>query len=82
MSSYAKVLKDILCIKRMLEEHEAVALTEKCSAVIQNKLPAKLMDPGSFSVPCLIGNVSIDHVFCDLGSTMNLMPLSLYKKLE
>ena len=36
MPSYAKFLKEILSNKRKLEEHETMALTEKCSAAIQN----------------------------------------------
>jgi len=68
--------------KRKLEEHEILALTEECSAVIQNKLPAKLKDPNSFSIPCLIGNMSVDRALCDLGSSATLMPLSVYKKLD
>ncbi|XP_017970393.1 PREDICTED: uncharacterized protein LOC108660652 [Theobroma cacao] len=49
MPSYLKFLKNILTKKRKLEEFEIVALTEECSAIIQNKLPPKLKDPGSFS---------------------------------
>jgi len=67
MPSYAKFLKEILSNKRKLEEHETVALTEEYSATIQNKLPAKVKDPGSFSIPCLIRNVSINRALCDLG---------------
>ena len=48
MPSYAKFFKEILSNKIKLEEHETVALTEECSAAIQNKLLAKLKDPGSF----------------------------------
>ena len=59
-----------------------MALTEECSAVIQNKLPAKVKDPGSFAIPCLIVNESIDRALCDLGSSVSLMPFSLYKKLD
>ena len=77
MPFYAKFLKQILSNKRNLEEHEIVALTEECSAAIQNKLPTKLKDPRSFSIPCLIGNVSINRALCDLGSSVSLMPLSL-----
>jgi len=66
MPSYAKFFKEILSNKRKLEEHEMVALTEECSAAIQNKLPAKLKDPDSFSNPCLIGNKPIDRALCDL----------------
>jgi len=79
--SYAKFLKEILSNKIKLEEHETIALIEECSAAIQNKLPAKLKDPDSFSIPCLIGNVSIDRALCDLGSSLSLMAFSLYKKL-
>lgn len=48
MPSYAKFLKDILSKKRRLEEYETVSLTEESSAIIQNKFPWKLKDPGSF----------------------------------
>ena len=82
LPSYAKFLKKILSNKRNLEAHETVALIEECSAAIQNKLPAKLKDLRSFSIPCLIENVSINCVLCDLGSSVRSMPLSLCKKLE
>ncbi|XP_020272432.1 uncharacterized protein LOC109847612 [Asparagus officinalis] len=81
MPSYAKFLKEILSNKRKLEEYETVALTEECSAIIQNKLPPNLKDPGSFSIPCVIGNVSINRALCDLGASVSLMPMSIYKKL-
>jgi len=82
MPSYAKFLKEILSNKRKLEAHETVALTEECSVTIEKKLSAKLMDPGSFSIPCVIGNESIHRVVCDLGSSASLMPFSLYRKLD
>ncbi|GKV24796.1 hypothetical protein SLEP1_g34363 [Rubroshorea leprosula] len=46
MPSYAKFLKEIVSNKRKLEEYETVKLTEECSAILQNKLPPKLKDPG------------------------------------
>ncbi|KAJ9175446.1 hypothetical protein P3X46_013998 [Hevea brasiliensis] len=82
MPSYAKFLKEILLKKRKLEDYGTVALTEECSAILQNKLPPKLKDPGSFSIPCLIGNKKIDKALCDLGASASLMPLSICKKLE
>jgi len=75
-------LKEILSNKRKLEEHETVALTDECSAAIQNKLLAKLKDPSSFSIPCLVGNVPVDRTLCDLGSSVSLMPISLCEKLK
>jgi hypothetical protein len=74
-------MKDILSRKRRLEEFETVALTEECSAVLQQKLPPKLKDPGSFTIPCTIGKLSFDKCLCDLGASINLMPLSVFKQL-
>ncbi|XP_022861544.1 uncharacterized protein LOC111381926 [Olea europaea var. sylvestris] len=54
MPSYAKFMKDILSNKRKLEDNETVMLTEECSASLQHKLPPKLKDPGSFTIPCNI----------------------------
>ncbi|KAJ9152411.1 hypothetical protein P3X46_025979 [Hevea brasiliensis] len=82
MPSYDKFLKEILSKKRKLEDYGTVALTEECSAILQNKLPPKLKDPRSFSIPCLIGNKKIDKALCDLGVSISLMPLSICKKLE
>ncbi|XP_062087012.1 uncharacterized protein LOC133793735 [Humulus lupulus] len=55
MPSYVKFMKEILSKKRKMEEYEMVALTEECSAILQRKLPQKLRDPGSFTIPCIIG---------------------------
>ena len=49
--------------------------------MVLNQLPAKLKDPSSFFIPCMIGNVSIDRALCDLGSGVSLMPYSIFKKL-
>jgi len=55
MPSYAKFLKEILSNKQKLQEHAMVSLMEECSAILQNKLPPKLEDRGSFSTPCALG---------------------------
>ncbi|XP_062086161.1 uncharacterized protein LOC133792268 [Humulus lupulus] len=51
MPSYVKFMKDILSNKRKMGDYETVALTEECSAILQRKLPQKLGDPGSFTIP-------------------------------
>ncbi|KAI3670941.1 hypothetical protein L1987_87586 [Smallanthus sonchifolius] len=61
MPKYARFLKDILTNKRKLEELSQVTLNEECSAVIQNKLPEKRRDPRSFTIPCLIGSLSVSN---------------------
>ena len=74
MPSYAKFMRGILSRKLKLEELETVALTEECSAVLQQKLPPKLKNQGSFTIPCTIGNLSFDMCLCDLRASINLMP--------
>ncbi|XP_070021885.1 uncharacterized protein [Nicotiana sylvestris] len=78
---YAKYIKDIVANKKRLTEFETVALTNECTSRVQNKLSQKLKDPGSFTIPVRIGNVDVGHVLCDLGASINLMSLSLYKQL-
>ncbi|XP_062087035.1 uncharacterized protein LOC133793767 [Humulus lupulus] len=81
MPSYVKFMKDILSKKRKMEDYETVALTEECSAILQRKLPQKLRDPGSFTIPYTIGNFECKHALCDLRANINLMPLSVFKRL-
>ncbi|XP_020425758.1 uncharacterized protein LOC109950616 [Prunus persica] len=81
MPSYAKFMKDILSKKRKFGEHEKIQLTEECSAILQRKLPPKQKDRGSFKIPCTIGNNFFERALCDLGSSINLLPLSVAKKI-
>ena len=74
-------MKDILSRKRRLLEFETVNLVEECSAILQRKLPQKLKDPGSFTIPCKIGNLIFERALCDLGASINLMPLSIFRRL-
>ncbi|XP_050896521.1 uncharacterized protein LOC127103296 [Lathyrus oleraceus] len=82
MPSYAKFLKEILSSKKKLEDDETIMLTAECSAIIQNNMPPKLKDLGSFSIPCIIGKFIIDKAICYLGASVSLMPLSTCKKLN
>ena len=74
-------MKEILSRKRRLSEFETVNLTKECSVILQMKLPHKLKDPGSFIIPCKIGNSIFERALCDLGASINLMPLSIFRQL-
>ncbi|XP_076950391.1 uncharacterized protein LOC143623342 [Bidens hawaiensis] len=82
MPMYAKFLKDLLKRKDMLGEMPSIPLMEDCSAVVLNRVPEKLSDPGVFTIPCLFGSDSMSHALADFGASINLMPYSLYEKLE
>ncbi|GJU50100.1 DNA-directed DNA polymerase [Tanacetum coccineum] len=81
MPKYAKFLKSLMSNKTRLEEAYTVTMNEICSAVLLNKLPLKEKDPGSFTIPCDIGNLHIDNALADLGANISLMPYSMYEKL-
>ena len=81
MPSYVKFMKKILSNKRRLSNFETMNLTKECSAILQRKLPQKLKDPGSFTIPCTIGNSIFKKALCDLGASINLMSLSIFRRL-
>ncbi|GKB76609.1 reverse transcriptase domain-containing protein [Tanacetum coccineum] len=78
---YTKYLKGLLTNKARLEEACTITINERCSAVLLNKLPSKEKDPGSFTIPCDIGQLHINNALADLGSSISLMPYMMYKKL-
>ena len=82
MPHYAKFMKDILSRKRKIVEEGVVSMTATYSAVIQRSLLVKIQDPGSFTIPCTIGNSEMRKALCDSGASINLMPLSVVKRLN
>ena len=76
MPNYAKFLKDVVAKKRKWGKYETVNLTENCSAILHKRLPAKHKDPESFTLSCDLGNNVEGKALCDLGASINLMPLS------
>ena len=82
MPLYAKFMKEILSKKRKIAEEGIVNLTATYSAIIQQKLPTKMKDPGSFTIPCSIGKYEFKKALCDSGASINLMPLSVVQRLS
>ena len=82
MPLYAKFLKEVLSKKRKIAKEGIVNLTATCSAIIQQKLPAKMKDPGSFTIPCSIGKYEFKKALCDSGASTNLMSLLVVQRLS
>nr|GFB53809.1 reverse transcriptase domain-containing protein [Tanacetum cinerariifolium] len=80
MPKYQKMLKPLLSNKKKLQELENTPLNENCSAVILKRLPEKLGDPGKFLIPCGFSELKC-KAQADLGASINLMPLFVWKKL-
>ncbi|GKD36656.1 hypothetical protein Tco_1252165 [Tanacetum coccineum] len=48
---------------------------------INNVIPQKEKDPGSFTLPCFINNVCFDNALVELGASVSVMPLLTYLNL-
>ncbi|KAK5839158.1 hypothetical protein PVK06_007924 [Gossypium arboreum] len=81
MPNVMKFLKELLANKWKLDEESHVELNAVCSDILQNKLPNKLKDPRSFTIPCLIGSLDVNYTLVDLGASLNVMPYKMFKQL-
>nr|GFA64518.1 reverse transcriptase domain-containing protein [Tanacetum cinerariifolium] len=82
MPKFAPMFKKLLNNKDKLIELTKTPLNENCSAVVLKKLPEKLGDPGRFLIPCDFTGLDNCLALTDLGASINLMPLSIWKKLR
>ncbi|GJV10690.1 reverse transcriptase domain-containing protein, partial [Tanacetum coccineum] len=82
MPKFASTLKALIGNKEKLSEMARIPLNEYCSAVILNKLPEKLGDPGKFFIPCDFPVMDECLALADLCASINLMPLFVWKKLS
>ena len=77
---YAKFMKDLVTKKRSVTFEDDDRM-QHCSAIATRSLVQKKEDPGAFTIPYTVGSLHFVKALCDLGASINLMPLSIYKKL-
>nr|GEZ21698.1 reverse transcriptase domain-containing protein [Tanacetum cinerariifolium] len=82
MLKFASTIKNLLANKDKFFKLAKVSLNENYSAMLLKKLPKKLGDPGKFLIPCDFPRMEVSHALADLGASINLMPLSIWKKLS
>ncbi|GJU43904.1 reverse transcriptase domain-containing protein [Tanacetum coccineum] len=82
MPKFASTFKNLLSNKEKLFELANTPVNENCLAVILKKLPEKLGDPGKFLIPCNFPEIVECLVLADLGASINLMPLYIWRKLS
>ncbi|KAM1203414.1 hypothetical protein ACFX2J_019249 [Malus domestica] len=71
---YAKFLKELFTTRKRMATKEVVKVGENVSAILQRKLPPKCKDPGSFTIPCVIGELKHDGVIIQLADRSNAYP--------
>ncbi|GJW80111.1 reverse transcriptase domain-containing protein [Tanacetum coccineum] len=81
MPKFNKWLSSLLRNKEKLEEIAITTVNAECSAIIMNKVPEKLEDPGKFLIPCALQELDRTSALADSGASINLLPHSIYKKL-
>ncbi|CAM8877604.1 unnamed protein product [Rhodiola kirilowii] len=79
---YAKFLKELCINRRRSTGIDQELLSKNVSAVIQRKVPPKCGDPGTYTIPCTIGNIHIENCMLDLGASINVLPYSIYSCLR
>nr|GEV00384.1 reverse transcriptase domain-containing protein [Tanacetum cinerariifolium] len=82
MPKFASTIKSLLTNKDKLFQLAKIPLNENCSAMLLKKLLEKLGDPGKFLIPCDFPGMDVCHALADLDASINLMPLSIWKKLS
>ncbi|CAM8975358.1 unnamed protein product [Rhodiola kirilowii] len=79
---YAKFLKELCTNRRRGTRVDQELMSQIVSAVIQRKVPPKCGDPGTYTIPCTIGNIRIENCMLDLGASINVLPYSIYSCLR
>nr|GFA79462.1 reverse transcriptase domain-containing protein [Tanacetum cinerariifolium] len=79
MPKFASTIKSLLTNKDNLFDLAKIPVNENCSTMLLKKLPKKLGDPDKFLIPCDFPGMDICHALADLGASINLMPLSIWK---
>ncbi|GJT51416.1 reverse transcriptase domain-containing protein [Tanacetum coccineum] len=74
-------LSSLLRNKEKLRRSLSTTVNAECSAIIMNKVPEKLEDPGKFLIPCALQELDRTSALADSGASINLLPHSIYKKL-
>ncbi|GJW69215.1 reverse transcriptase domain-containing protein [Tanacetum coccineum] len=82
MPRFAPTIRNLLMNKEKLLELSKIPLNENCSAMLLKKLPEKLGDPSKFLIQCNFPGMDVCHALANLGASINLMPLSIWKKLS
>ncbi|XP_026399757.1 uncharacterized protein LOC113295641 [Papaver somniferum] len=79
--AYAKSIKDLCTIKRKHNVQKKAFLTGQVSVILKHNTPPKYKDPGCPTIYFIIGKFVIKQALLDLGSSVNLLPFSVYEQL-
>ena len=79
--AYAKFLKDMCTKKRKTNVPKKVFLATNISELLSGPIPIKYKDPGCPTIAYTIRQTEISRALLDLGTSINLLPFSVYQQL-
>ncbi|CAM8908164.1 unnamed protein product [Rhodiola kirilowii] len=79
---YAKFLKELCTNRRRSTRNDQELMSRDVSTIMQRMVPPKCGDPGTYTIPCTIGNIRIENGMLDLGASINVLPFSIYSCLR
>ncbi|CAM8944048.1 unnamed protein product [Rhodiola kirilowii] len=79
---YSKFLNELCTNRRRGTQPDEELMSRNVSAVILRKVPPKCGDPGTYTIPCTIGNIRLENCMLDLGASINVLPYSIYSYLR
>ena len=82
MPKYVKFLKELIFRKKKLQKFGTITLNKECSVIVSSKLPLKRKHQRSVTIPCFVDTLNFLKALCDSCASINLMPLSIYRKLR
>ncbi|XP_049368219.1 uncharacterized protein LOC125833118 [Solanum verrucosum] len=77
---FISMLKQLSINVPLIEALEQITGYAKFMKDFVTKKRAKKEDLGAFTIPCTIGLLHFAKALCDLGASINLMTLAIYKK--
>ncbi|GKF29545.1 homeodomain-like protein [Tanacetum coccineum] len=80
-TEHTQHLQKLVSRKIKIKKVSMVKLNARCFAILQNELPPKEKDPGSFILPCAIGTTTVSNALADLGASISIIPFSLFKRM-
>ncbi|XP_012458190.1 uncharacterized protein LOC105778982 [Gossypium raimondii] len=81
MPKYVKFLREVMSRRKRIQRFERFNLNAECTTVVPRRVPPKLKDLGSFTIPIDIGGFNFGKALYDLRPSTNLIPLSIYRRL-
>src|SRR3954465_8637982 len=82
MPLYTKFMKEVISKKKQVGDELKVRIEKYGRVSPERRIPTKKKDPGAMAIPCTINDRTFKKVLIDSGSSVSLMPLSIFKKLD